>query len=109
MSPNTCTILIFLAGNHILNTDFLISDVTNFFMLSTSSMNEGTHVIVNCQLQAHFVIDCANEVWINGLKFIGCGSNRFSSINYNKYNAAIYKIVGLILVDICTKYQAAGN
>ena len=27
-----------------------------------------------------FFIDCANEVWINGLRFIGCGSNKFSSI-----------------------------
>ena len=50
MSLNSCTILIFLAGNHILNTDFLIADVTKFSMLSTSSMNEGTHVIVNCHL-----------------------------------------------------------
>ena len=83
MSPNTwhCTILIFVAGNHILIIDFLISDnIINFPCLVPvpplkvlMSLSTATHKhILSLIIQ--------NEVWINGLKFIGCGSNKFSSI-----------------------------
>ena len=79
LSSNTT--LIFLAGNHTLNIEIFISNISNFSMLKDSTSGEGTHdVVVICQDQAHFIFDCANELWITGLKFIGCGSNRFSLI-----------------------------
>ena len=77
LSSNTT--LIFLEGNHILNTELFISNISNFSML-TNSISEGTHVVI-CQGQVNFVFDHISELRINGLKFMGCGSNKFSSVS----------------------------
>ena len=77
---SSSTTLIFLAGNHTLDTAIFISNISNFSMLKDSTSGEGTHVVVICQDQTYFIFDCANELWITGLKFIGCGNNGFSLI-----------------------------
>ena len=76
LSSNTT--LFFLGGTHTLDTELFISSINTFFML-TNSTREGTHVVV-CQNRASFNFDGAKELRIHGLKFIGCGSNKFSSI-----------------------------
>ena len=76
LSSNTT--LIFLGGTHTLDTELFVSSINNFFML-TNSTREGTHVVV-CQNRASFNFDGAKELRIHGLKFIGCGSNKFLSI-----------------------------
>ena len=76
LSSNTT--LFFLGGTHTLDTELFVSSINTFFML-TNSTREGTHVVV-CQNRAGFTFDNAKELRIHGLKFIGCGSNKFSSI-----------------------------
>ena len=71
--------LIFLSGNHILNTELSILNINNFFMLTNSTSN-GTHII-NCEYQVSFNFTNLVELWIKGLTFIGCGGNAFSSIS----------------------------
>ena len=71
--------LIFLSGNHALNTELSISNINNFFML-TNSTSDGTHII-NCEYQVSFNFTNLVELWIKGLTFIGCGGNAFSSIS----------------------------
>ena len=74
------TSLIFLTGNHTLDTELSISNISHL-SLCTDSTYEGTHNInVICQYQANFNFDRGIELWIEGLKFIGCGSNKFLSI-----------------------------
>ena len=73
------TTLIFLAGNHTLDTVLFISN-SNFSML-TISTNEGTqYVFIIRKDHAHLIFDLTDDLWISGLKFIGCGSNRFTSV-----------------------------
>ena len=45
----------------------------------TNPTSEGTCAVLVCQVQANFIID-SNELRIKELKFIGCGSNEFSSV-----------------------------
>ena len=87
LSSNTT--LFFLAGTHTLSTKLFVSSINTFSML-TNSTSEGTHVVV-CQNRASFTFDGAKELRINGLKFIGCGSNEFSSIrNLTIENSAFH-------------------
>ena len=72
------TMLIFLVGNHTFNTKFSISNVSKFFMF-TNSTSGGDHII-SCQRQVSFNFENMTELWMKGLKFIGCGSNTFSLI-----------------------------
>ena len=72
------TTLIFLAGNHTLNTKLSISNLSKLFIL-TKSTSGGTHII-SCKPRVSFNFENITEVWIEGLKFIGCGSNTFSLI-----------------------------
>ena len=71
--------LIFLSGNHTLNTELSISNFNNFFMLANST-SDGTH-ITNCEYQVSFNFKNLVELWIKRLTFIGCGGNAFSSIS----------------------------
>ena len=72
------TSMIFLPGNHTLNSDLYISNINQLSMCSNST-NKATPAII-CQLQASFNLNNTIELWIKGLKFIGCGST-FSSTN----------------------------
>ena len=74
------TTLIFLAGNHTLDTVLFISNISNFSMLTTSTSEGTQYVFIVCKDHAHLIFDLADDLWINGLKFIGCGSNRFTSV-----------------------------
>jgi hypothetical protein len=75
LSSLTSASLMFSSGTHTLNTDFSISAI-NFFML-TNSISEDNHFIISCQYQVSFNFE---KLLINGLVFIGCGNNTFSSI-----------------------------
>ena len=74
------TTLIFLAGNHTLNTKLSISNISKLYMLTNFTFSlRGTHVI-SCKPRVSFNFENITKVWIKGLKFIGCGSNTFSLI-----------------------------
>ena len=72
------TTLSFLAGNYTLDIEFSISSISNFYMLS-SNISRGTHT-VRCKHQGNFRFENLTILLMKGLKFIGCGNNRFSSI-----------------------------
>ena len=72
------TTLIFLAGNHILDTEFSISNISNFYMLS-NNISRSTHTI-RCKHRVNFRFENMTILFMKGLKFIGCGNNRFTSI-----------------------------
>ena len=73
--------LIFLAGNHQLNTEVSISDISNFFMLTKyTSESEGLAYTIWCQHKASFNFENVTNLWIKGINFIGCGNNRFLSV-----------------------------
>ena len=74
------TTLIFLAGNHTLDTVLFISNISNFSMLTTSTSEGTRYVFIVCKDHAQLIFDLTDDLWINGLKFIRCGSNRFTSV-----------------------------
>ena len=49
-------------------------------MLTTSTNEDTQYVFIVCKDHAHLIFDLADDLWISGLKFIGCGSNRFTSV-----------------------------
>lgn len=76
LKPNTE--LIFLPGNHVLNSKLSISNVSKFSMLC-DSLVEGSQT-VHCQNSASFNFDCIDGVSISDIGFVGCGSNKILSV-----------------------------
>ena len=61
-----------------LNNEVTISNISNFLMLANNTYG-GTYVI-SCQHQASLFFENVIKLRMKGLRFIGCGSNTFSSI-----------------------------
>ena len=75
------TSLLFLPGNHTLDRELLLAQVNNFSMTKDGVGNET--VFVECSTcSGRFHISETTFVSINGLHFIGCGSNNVSQINW---------------------------
>ena len=78
------TILNFLPGNHNLDIELTISNISELRMLtdiSPATLSTNLSVIVLCDSQAKFTIEAVNKVFINGLSFIGCRGNTFSKVD----------------------------
>ena len=74
------TTLLFLPGNHTLDRELLPDQVNNFTMTKDGVGNET--VFVECSTRSgRFHISEIASVSINGLHFIGCGSNNISQVN----------------------------
>ena len=73
-SHRASTMLIFLPGNHSLESILTIR-YGNFFMVSNHSS-----VIINCEEDAKFHFFNVNSVYINGLAIIGCKGHRVGQV-----------------------------
>ena len=81
---NNDTKLIFLPGNHSLESDFSFSNIDQLSMTSTSG-NPLT-VSVNCTFIARIVLDTVRLVHIGGIKFIECVNNFIYGVrNFTMY------------------------
>ena len=77
----TDTSLLFLPGNHTLDRELLLAQVNNFSMTKDGVGNET--IFVECSTRSgRFHISETGSVSINGLHFIGCGSNNVSQVNW---------------------------
>ena len=77
----TDTSLLFLPGNHTLDRELLLAQVNNFSMTKDGVGNET--VFVECSNHSGgFHISETTSVSINGLHFIGCGSNNVSQVTW---------------------------
>ena len=75
------TSLLFLPGNHTLDRELLLAQVNNFSMTKDGVGNET--IFVECSTRSgRFHISETASVSINGLHFIGCGSNNVSQVNW---------------------------
>ena len=75
------TSLLFLPGNHTLDRELLLAQVNNFSMTKDGVGNET--IFVECSTRSgRFHISETTSVSINGLHFIGCGSNNISQVNW---------------------------
>ena len=77
----TDTSLLFLPGKHTLDQELLLAQVNNFSMTKDGVGN--ATVFVECSTHSgRFHISETASVSINGLHFIGCGSNNVSQVNW---------------------------
>ena len=75
------TTLLFLPGNHTLDRELLLAQVNNFSMTKDGVGNET--IFVECSTRSgRFHISETASISINGLHFIGCGSNNVSQVNW---------------------------
>ena len=76
------TCLLFLPGNHTLDRELLLADQVNNFSMTKDGVGNET-VFVECSTRSgRFHISKTASVSINGLHFIGCGSNNVSQVNW---------------------------
>ena len=68
--------LVFLNENHRLETNFSVSCINRLHMI-TNAFSGDAHTI-SCQNQRSFHLENVIELWMKGLKFIGCGGNTFT-------------------------------
>ena len=71
--------LVFLNGNHRLETNFSVSCINHLHMIM-SVFSGDTLTVTSCQNQVSFHFENVTELWMKGLKFIRYGSNTFSRI-----------------------------
>ena len=67
--------LLFLPGDHSLNSDIDISNIEGFSMISSFSFQ----VNITCQRNKHFIFHKIGQIAIKGLTFLGCGNNKIVS------------------------------
>ena len=71
------TTLVFMQGDHHLNS---VLHVSNISMLAILSSTNESVPIINCAQQGNFAISNISNVWIVGLEF-RCGGNRIEAVN----------------------------
>ena len=73
------TILLhFLPGDHVLESEISITNISNFSMTSISPGSAS----IFCHQNANFQFEGIKKVSIKGLNFLGCGSNRVELVMY---------------------------
>ena len=75
---STNTTLIFLPGNHNLESQILFANVSNISMLTMSSLSSNS--VITCGHDASFKFVSVNGVYVGGLKFVGCAGNKVESV-----------------------------
>ena len=69
--------LILLSGNHSLNLVLSVGNITNFTMLSVSSMLPQ----IVCNESEYFMFSNIDLILIRNLMFIGCGDSKITTSN----------------------------
>ena len=70
---NSSIIVVFLPGDHTLNSTVYITNITRFSMISNAKLQKP---VITCQYNTSFVFDKVGQVAIQQLMFVGCGNNR---------------------------------
>ena len=78
LNNKSVTTIHYLPGNHTLDQDLSISNVSNMSMVAISSYQAQVRVV--CQAKVSFIINSTDFLLIRGLIFAGCGSNRITSV-----------------------------
>ena len=74
------TTLLFLSGNHSLDSDIYIADIDHFYMLTYPSTSLSLS-IVRCLQNSSISLSNITTVLIHQLEFYGCGENSISSVD----------------------------
>ena len=74
---HTNTTLILLQGNHSLNVDLSISNMTELIM----SVEQNSEAKVRCSPFGRLIIEDVDQLYINSLNFQQCGDNRLISVD----------------------------
>ena len=72
------TTLLFLSGNHSLNSTMIVTEITFFSMLSVSSSTP----MIKCQQESSITLRNVSNVLVRGLTFYGCGNNKITSVDH---------------------------
>ena len=83
LSDNTT--LVMKQGNHSMNSQLLVANVSHFAMIServSQSTDAGSTVTTMILCSANFTFENVREVYMNGLEFVGCTKNRISSVGH---------------------------
>ena len=72
--------LLFLPGDHSLNSDIDVSNIERLVMISSSSLQ----VKITCQRNKSLIFREIDQITIKGLTFLGCGNNKFVSTHQLK-------------------------
>ena len=75
---NTSLKIVFLEGNHVLDSNFSVSNVSKLAFMCGSS-NLQTTII--CHHSASFKFSTMDSLQVKGLVFTGCGNNMIMSVN----------------------------
>ena len=73
------TTLLFLSGNHSLDSDIFIADIDHFYMLTYPSTSSSLSII-RCLQNSSISLSNIATVLIHQLEFYGCGDNSISSV-----------------------------
>ena len=73
------TTLMFLPGNHTLNSEISISNISNLSMLPNSTLEDSFQTVI-CQQIASFKFENIDNLMMKGLKLLGCYGNKALSI-----------------------------
>ena len=71
--------LILQAGNHNLDSEVSIMNISELTMLSSFTLHQ--RVTVTCNCSGMFCLTNIDHVSISGLHFLWCGINRFADVN----------------------------
>ena len=74
------TTLLFLSGNHSLDSDIFIADIDHFYMLTYPSTSLSLS-IVQCLQNSSISVSNVTTILIHRLEFYGCGDNSISSVD----------------------------
>ena len=80
LKHNVNVTLIFQAGNHSLDSEISITNISEFNTFSNSTLHQRVTVI--CNSSGKFNLNNIDYVRISGLHFISCGNNRFAGVNH---------------------------
>ena len=75
---NTSLRIVFLEGNHVLDSNLIVSNVSKLALMCDSS-NLQTSIV--CSHNATFSFSRMDSLQVKGLVFIGCGNNIIISVN----------------------------
>ena len=75
----TNTTLFITGGTHYLDTNLSVSNAVEFSMFSAEDNSNQSEIY--CTEHSGFTFSQVDRVYISGLSFIGCGGNRFESVD----------------------------
>ena len=76
LENKSATTLFFLPGNHNLNLEIEVANITEMIMTANSSFVE-----ISCQNMSYFKFYKIRSLLITGLNFHGCANNKIMSVN----------------------------